>query len=435
MKIAVVGTGYVGLVAGTCFANFGMHVTCLDTNPKIVESLKNGKITIHEPGLEELVIKNIDSGRLSFSTDKKHLDEADVLIIAVGTPEDKAGKANMIYFDSVLDDIIATVKSDKVVFIKSTVPIETAKRTREFFAKEAPNLKFSVVSNPEFLREGSAVFDFNNPDRIVIGHHDEKGVEAAKIVYGALESKGFPIVFVKNETAEFIKYSANSYLAMRIAFINEMADIAEEVGADIDEVAYGMGMDKRIGCHYLKAGPGFGGSCFPKDTKALLNYSENIKRKSLIVEAVIKSNDDRKERMSDKILNALGKDCAGKTVSILGLAFKADTDDLRDSASLVIIPRLLEKGLKLKAYDPSGTKELEGKFGENFVICDSLDEALKDSNAAAIITEWSEFKSMCLESAKRNMKDLLIIDLRNLLNSHEAINKGFKYTGIGKKSA
>lgn len=432
MKITVIGTGYVGLVAGTCFANFGMQVTCLDTNANIIKSLKSGKITIHEPGLEELVKKNITSGRLNFSTDKKSLEDADVLIIAVGTPEGKNGEPNMEYIDGVLQSIVDYVKTDKVVFIKSTVPIQTAQKCRDFFKKKSPKLKFSIVSNPEFLREGSAVHDFNHPDRIVIGHHDQKGKEAAKALYGTLISKGVPAVFVSNATAEFIKYSANSYLAMRIAFINEMSDIAEKIGADIDEVANGMGLDKRIGCHYLKAGPGYGGSCFPKDTKALVNYSKKVKAKSLIIDAVIKANDARKVNMAAKIIKALGKDYKGKTVALLGLSFKADTDDLRDSASLVIIPHLIEKGLKIQAYDPSNNKALANEFGKSFKLCDDLSSALNNADAAVIVTEWSEFKSMCLKTAKNCMKNLLIIDLRNLLDSKETVSNGFKYIGIGK---
>lgn len=432
MKITVIGTGYVGLVAGTCFANFGMNVTCLDTNQNIVTSLKKGKITIHEPGLDELVKKNIDANRLHFTTNPSCLDEADVLIIAVGTPEGKNGEPNMEYINGVLQSIVKNVTKNKVVFIKSTVPINTAKKCIEFFKKKAPKLKFSLVSNPEFLREGSAVHDFMNPDRIVIGHNDTNGQEAAKVLYGSLISKGVPIVFTNNTTAEFIKYSANSYLAMRIGFINEMADIAEQIGADIDEVANGIGLDKRIGRHYLKAGPGFGGSCFPKDTKALVHFSKKTKAKTKIIDAVIKANDERKINMASKILKSLGKSYKGKTVALLGLAFKADTDDLRDSASLVIIPKLLEKGLKIQAYDPSNNKTLESSYGKNFKLCFDLKSALKNADVAVLVTEWAEFKTMCLKTAKAQMNNLLIVDLRNLLNPKEAISQGFTYIGLGK---
>lgn len=433
MNITIIGSGYVGLVAGACFANYGFDVCCYDNDINKINLLKSGKIHIHEPGLEELVKKNLNN-HLTFSNEIGALDKGDVLIIAVGTPEGEDGGADLIYIDSVVKDIAKTVTKNKYIIMKSTVPVGTAQRVRDQLANLRTDLAFEVISNPEFLREGSALRDFDDPDRIVIGCTSEKAKKVAKTLYKPLISKDVPIFFTTNTTAEIIKYAANSYLAMRIAFINEMADICETVDADIEEVAQGIGYDKRIGRHYLHAGPGYGGSCFPKDTKALAKFASDHKANSSIIDAVISSNHKRKEKMAAKILKALGNP-KGKIVAVLGLTFKADTDDMRDSPSLIIIPKLLEAGLIVKAYDPSNPQYARKVFANQVLFKDSISEALKDADALIIITEWPEFKLLDFNEVKKLMKTPTVIDLRNLFNIQEVKEMGLKYYSIGRPNA
>ena len=349
MKIAVIGTGYVGLVAGACFAQWGFEVLCIDQDENKINSLKKGIIPIYEPGLEDIVQQHIATGHLKFSTDKSLLDNHDVLIIAVGTPQSADGTANMDYINSAVEDIIRHTKSDKTIIIKSTVPVGTAKSVHNKFENES-EFNFDVISNPEFLREGAAINDFINPERVIIGcKQEDKSKEVIWRLYDFLKTQDVPIIFMNNETAELTKYAANCYLATRISFINEIADISEKVGGDIEKLIEGIGSDSRVGKHYLQPGPGFGGSCFPKDTQALSKIAQNAGVESQIIDSVIKYNDNRKIRMADKIINAFDE-CTenapeNKTIALLGLTFKAETDDMRDSASLDIVPKLLKHGI------------------------------------------------------------------------------------------
>lgn len=436
MKIVVIGTGYVGLVAGTCLANFGHDITCLDKDKLKIADLKKGKIPIHEPNLSELVIKNIKDGRLKFSHDENEMEKANILIIAVGTPASKDGSTNMKYLDSVVNDIINHVKTPKFIVIKSTVPIGTAEALRNKLLKLKKTVDFDFISNPEFLREGSAVHDFNNPDRIIVGCKTQKAREVAEFLYKPLKKKDVPILFSDNTTAELIKYAANSFLAMRVAFINEIADIAEKAGANIEEISQGIGADWRIGKHYLHAGPGFGGSCFPKDTQALLKYSVDNDSKSLILDAIISANDARKKEMSDRAIRALGKTPKGKRVALLGVAFKADTDDIRDSASLVIIKKLLAKGVKVRAYDPSfplSINELKVHFRNEIEYAKSIEDALDNSDLCIIATEWNQFKIMDLGKLKKLMNKPKILDFRNLFSHEKMSELKIEYSSVGRK--
>ncbi len=433
MKIAVIGTGYVGLVAGVCFAALGHDVVCLDKDKSKINNLKKGIIPIHEPDLPELLETCVNKRHLSFSTDYSDMDTCKVIVIAVGTPATKSGAANLKYLNEVVEKVATTSTENKVVVIKSTVPVGTAGQVKSQFKKIRPDLKFELISNPEFLREGSAVLDFMKPDRVVIGC-EKSAKKYAEELYKPLTVKDIPIIYVSNTTAELIKYSANCYLAMRIAFINEMADLAEKAGADIEEIAKGMGHDKRIGLHYLKAGPGYGGSCFPKDTQALVKYAKDQKANSKIIEAVIKSNKERKEKMAVKVINA-AKQVKGKTIAILGLAFKADTDDLRDSASIVMVNKLVKAGYRVQAYDPSKPYKDAKKLMKGVEFVDSINGALKSADVLCIMTEWSEFKNIDLAKAKKIVNNKVIVDLRNILSKDYAIENGFKYISIGRQDA
>lgn len=434
MKITVIGSGYVGLVAGACFANYGFNVCCYDNDASKIELLQKGKIHIHEPGLEELVKKNLGKS-LQFSNDIEVLNQANLLIIAVGTPEGEDGSADLKYIDAVVGDIARVSRNDTFILIKSTVPVGTANRVRETLKKLRPETKFDIISNPEFLREGSALRDFDLPDRIVIGCSSEEAKSMALSLYKPLNNKDVPIFVTKNVTAEIIKYAANSYLAMRIAFINEMADICEKIDADVSEVAQGIGYDSRIGRHYFHVGPGFGGSCFPKDTKALSKIAADVDSSSKIVNAVIESNQHRKEKMAQKIIDALEGDVQGKIVAVLGLTFKADTDDMRDSASLTIIPKLLKAGLKIQAYDPSNPAYAKKVFGAAIELKGSINDALQNADIAVIITEWAEFELLDFSQVKKLMKTPTLVDLRNLFSPQEMKGTGFKYISIGRSNA
>lgn len=433
MNITIIGSGYVGLVAGASFAGYGFDVCCYDSDLDKINLLKSGKIHIHEPGLKEQVKKGLQN-HLTFSNDISSLDAGNILIIAVGTPEGEDGSADLVHIDAVVRDIATVVTKNKYIIIKSTVPVGTAEMVKKKLAELRPELQFEVISNPEFLREGSALRDFNEPDRIVIGCASREAKLVAKTLYKPLISKDVPIFFTTNINAEIIKYAANSYLAMRIAFINEMADICEKIDADIEEVAQGIGYDKRIGRHYLHAGPGFGGSCFPKDTKALAKIASDYGTRSNIIDAVIFSNRKRKENMAIKILNALGNP-KDKTIAVLGLTFKADTDDMRDSPSLVIIPKLLEAGVKVQAYDPSNPAVAIKIFASSITFMSSVPEVLKNVDAMVILTEWPEFKLLDFNQVKKIMKTPLIIDLRNLFNTQEVKDLGIKYVSVGRKDA
>jgi UDPglucose 6-dehydrogenase len=432
MKITIIGTGYVGLVAGTCFADFGMDVTCIDNNTQKIESLKRGIIPIYEPGLEELVNKNYNAGTLKFSTDTSHLNEADILIIAVGTPAGKDGNADLSSIYSVINDIIAHVKTNKFILIKSTVPIGTAAILRQTLQDKCKNLKFDIISNPEFLRQGSAVRDFLEPDRIIIGSQSKDAKEIACKLYGPLILKDIPILFTDNNSAEIIKYAANTYLAMRVAFINEISDISEKLAGDIDDIAHGLGLDKRISKHFLHPSPGYGGSCFPKDTLALSKVASEANANCLIINAVIESNIQRKLRMAEKIIDTFNGNIRGKQISILGLTFKAETNDLRDSASIDIINELIKHGARIKAYDPKGMSEARKIFGTKIEYCKDSYDAASNCEALCILTEWAEFKTLELDKLNALMLNPTIIDLRNIFSPNEIMKAGFNYISLGR---
>lgn len=429
MKITVIGAGYVGLVAATCFASFNIKVTCVDKDPKKINALENAIVPIYEPGLEEMLKKSIKSKHISFSSSLAHLDESEAIIIAVGTPSASDGSADLSYLFAAVEEIVENTSTHKTLIIKSTVPIGTAAKIQERLENLKVSARFDIISNPEFLREGSAVHDFLKPDRIVIGVNSDKASKFAHRLYSALTSKDVPLIVTDNTTAETIKYASNSYLAMRIAFINQMADLAEKVGADIVDIAKGMGADHRIGTQYLKPGPGYGGSCFPKDTNALAFTADQVGADLSIVKSVIASNDQRKINMASRVANTLqSKGC--KTIAILGVTFKADTDDMRDSPALEIVPILKAQGFEVKVYDPSHSKTARELL--NVELQASMDECLKGSDAAVVITEWQEFKTCSPVDFAENLNCGLLIDLRNLYSPKEMAAVGVEYHSIGR---
>ncbi len=426
MKVAVIGTGYVGLVSGTCFAELGANVTCLDIDKTKIEALKKGKIPIYENGLEKLVKKNAASGRLSFSTDISGVvSQASLIFIAVGTPSAADGSADLTHIYNVARTIAQNAKNGCVVVTKSTVPVGTNDEIRKIIAKAAPKLKFEMASNPEFLREGAAVKDFLEPDRVIIGAASKAAFNKVASLYRPI--KKVKILHTDIRTAEMIKYAANAYLAMRVSFVNEVADICESVGADIEKVSEGMGLDSRIGPRFLKAGPGFGGSCFPKDTKAFQKIAKDAKAPTKIISSVIDANDKRKVNMAKKIIKAAGS-VKGKTIGVLGIAFKANTDDIRDSSALVIIEELLAAGAKVIAYDPEAMKNARGYFGNDVMIeyARNSAEVIKKCKTIAIITEWDEFKK--LKAAQ--LKGKTLVDLRNLYEPSKM--NGLNYISLGR---
>jgi UDPglucose 6-dehydrogenase len=432
MKIAVIGAGYVGLVAGACFASFNMEVTCIDNDESKIEKLRRNIIPIYEPGLEEIVTRASQRGNLKFSSQLSDINYADIIIIAVGTPSLPTGKADLSYLMRAIDDITKISTGEKTLIIKSTVPIGTANMIRAKLENMKINNRFHLISNPEFLREGSAVYDFLKPDRIIVGTNSNSARKVAQNLYQPLTTQDVPLFITDNTTAETIKYSANAYLAMRVAYINEMADLCEKVGASIDHVAQGMGMDHRIGRHYLHAGPGYGGSCFPKDTQALSHIAQNNNISLSIVDAVIAANDTRKLNLARRIVNSFKQhDC--HKIAILGLTFKADTDDMRDSAALVIIPELLKSGFKLNCYDPAKPKTAETLLDINLHI--SLESCLKDADAALIITEWPEFKLIEPEKLAKLLHKKILYDLRNIYNPSDIEGTDLIYYSIGRPHA
>lgn len=437
MRLAVIGTGYVGLVSGTCFAEFGLHVTCVDKDPLKINSLKAGEMPIYEPGLPDLVQKNVAAGRLCFTeslTDA--LADADVVFIAVGTPSRRGdGHADLSYVFAAVTEIAALFKQNKgrhrILATKSTVPVGTGARIQEMLADLCPECPVDVVSNPEFLREGSAIDDFMRPDRVVIGASSDRAFAVMRELYRPLYLLETPLVNTSLETAELIKYAANAFLATKIAFINEVADLCEKCGADVSAVSKGMGLDKRIGSKFLHAGPGYGGSCFPKDTLAFIQTAKSHDVSVSLVDAVSTSNDKRKIAMAKKIIDHCGGSVAGKTLAILGVTFKPGTDDMRDSPSLSIIPALQTAGASVRVYDPQGKKEGTALL-PGVTWCDSPYDALKNSDSAAILTEWNEFRALDLDRVKTLMKTPLIIDLRNIYELDEMRRRGIHYVSIGR---
>ncbi len=436
MHIAMIGTGYVGLVSGTCFSEFGHDVVCVDQDAAKIEKLNNGQMPIFEPGLEALVASNVKAGRLSFTTDLKGpVKAADAVFIAVGTPNREGnGDADLRYVQAAAREIAATLDGYTVVVTKSTVPVGTGRELEKIIQDVNAEADFDVVSNPEFLREGSAINDFMRPDRVVIGTGSERAREVMNQLYRPLYLIETPILFTKRPTAELIKYAANAFLATKITFINEIADLCETVDADVHDVARGIGLDGRIGSKFLHAGPGYGGSCFPKDTLALARTAADAGHPLKIVEAVAAVNDARKERMAEKIIAACGGSVDGKVIAILGLTFKPNTDDMREAPSLSIIAGLKAAGASIRVFDPEGMNEAK-ELLDGVEWCADAYDAATGADALTIVTEWNEFRALDLERIKSLMTAPVMVDLRNIYNPDEMAAAGFRYTCVGRASA
>ena len=434
MRIAMIGTGYVGLVSGVCFSDFGHEVVCVDKDAKKIERLKAGEVPIFEPGLEDLLAKNIAAGRLSFTTDlAEAMEGAEAVFIAVGTPTRRGdGHADLSYVMAAAEEIAQTAKGYVVVVTKSTVPVGTNRKVRQTIHKANPSLEFDVASNPEFLREGAAIDDFMRPDRVVVGVQNPRAAEVMNEIYRPLFLRDFPIVVTDLESAELIKYAANAFLAAKITFINEIAALCERVGADVKEVAKGIGLDGRIGNKFLHAGPGFGGSCFPKDTKALARIGQEYAVPMQITETVIKVNDEIKRRMIDKLLDLCGGSFNGKTVAVLGVTFKPNTDDMRDAPSLTIIPALVGGGAKVKVVDPQGRHEGEALLPGVSWQVDPY-KAARNADLVVILTEWNEFRGLDLKRIAKHMATPHMADLRNIYSAQDAKRAGFSaYVAVGR---
>ena len=432
MKLCMIGTGYVGLVSGVCFSDLGNDVICVDNNKKKVNSLKQGSIPIYEPGLEELVLKNCKNKRLKFSTQlKESVNKSDIIFICVGTPTKKNGSAadlSQIY--NVAKEIGNSINKYKIIVTKSTVPITTGDLIEKILKKKNKNNQFSVVSNPEFLREGEAVRDFNFPDRIVVGSNDKKSNKILKTLYSPLISKGAQYLNTSRRGAELIKYASNAFLATKITFINELANLCEKIDIDIEDISIGMGLDKRIGGRFLRAGPAYGGSCFPKDTKAIINTANKFRTDLSVVKSVVKSNEKRSGLLHNRIYKLLKNNLKKKKICFLGVTFKANTDDMRDSASLTMIPALINKGAIINYYDPTGFKN-EFKKYKNVSFCNSIDKAIQNSDLIIIHTEWNDFKSINFKKILKKRR-VIIFDMRNIYSASKIKEQGFKYVGIGR---
>jgi UDPglucose 6-dehydrogenase len=432
VDIAVIGTGYVGLVTGAGLADFGNDVICVDVDVKKIDALRNGQIPIYEPGLDKLVCKNVTEGRLRFTTElAEAIQKARAIFIAVGTPPKPDGSANLRYVEDVAHSIAKHMNAPKLVITKSTVPIGTGRMISEIIESHNTGHKASIVSNPEFLREGSAIEDFMKPDRVVIGASDPESADMMKEIYAPLHSLEIPFVVTNVESSELIKYAANGFLAVKITFINEIANICERVGANVQDVAIGMGLDSRIGPKFLQAGPGFGGSCFPKDTSAMADISRRHGYEFQIMEAVLRVNDAVKLRMIDKIAAALDGEVAGKTVGILGLAFKPETDDMRDSPTIPIIRGLQERGAKVQAYDPQATENAKTIF-TGVTYCADAYATAEGADVLVLATEWNEFRALNFERVMKALRQPVVVDLRNVYDANRMAALGFKYTSVGR---
>jgi len=434
MQIAMIGAGYVGLVTGACFSEFGANVTCVDKDVNKISTLKEGKIPIFEPGLEALVQSNVQSNRLTFTTDlKTAVEKADAVFIAVGTPSRRGdGHADLSFVFSAAEEIAHALSNYTLIVTKSTVPVGTGRQVAEKIRRICPEADFDVCSNPEFLREGAAINDFMRPDRVVIGADTDRARKMMREIYRPLFLRETPIVFTDLETSELTKYAANSFLATKITFINEIADLCEKLGADVHDVAKGIGLDGRIGSKFLHPGPGYGGSCFPKDTLALVQTATKADSPLRIVEAVVEVNDKRKKSMAKKIINACSGNVNDKTLAILGVTFKPNTDDMRDAPSLDIIPTLQSEGANINAYDPEGMHEAKSVL-KDVSWCNDAYEAMAGADAVAILTEWNEFRGLDLPRIKSLLKHPIVIDLRNIYNPEEMRDAGFIYSCVGRK--
>ena len=436
MRIAMIGTGYVGLVSGACFSQFGIDVTCVDMDERKIASLKRGEIPIYEPGLEELVDANAKANRLRFTTNlAEGVSGADAVFIAVGTPSRRGdGHADLSYVYAAARQIAEALDGYTVVVTKSTVPVGTGREVERIIREARPDAEFDVVSNPEFLREGSAIEDFRRPDRVVIGTHSARAQDVMRALYRPLFLIETPILFTKRETAELVKYATNAFLATKITFINEIADLCERVGADVHDVARGIGLDGRIGRKFLHPGPGYGGSCFPKDTVALVRTAQEHGAEMRIVESVVAVNAARKKRMAERVVDACDGNVKGRTIAVLGTTFKPNTDDMRESPSLDIIPALQSKGAVVKAYDPAGMEEAK-KLLPGVEWCRDSYTAIEGADAIVLVTEWNEFRSLDLERVKSLMKRPVMVDLRNVYDPTAMAEAGFAYNSIGRPDA
>ena len=432
MKLCMIGTGYVGLVSGVCFADLGNEVICVDKDLNKINSLKKGKVPIYEPGLSELVIKNYRNKRLNFSTDlKKSVKESDIIFICVGTPTKKGGSsADLSQIYNVIKEISTSIKSFKIIITKSTVPVTTGDEIEKILSRKNNKKKFSVVSNPEFLREGEAIRDFTYPDRVVIGTNDKKAGKILKNLYSPLISKGASYLQTSRRAAELIKYASNAFLATKITFINEIANLCEKTGINVEDISIGMGLDKRIGSRFLRAGPAYGGSCFPKDTKAIISTADKFKTNLSVVKSVIKSNENRSKILLDRIYRMLNKKIKNKKITFLGVTFKANTDDMRDSSSLKMIPWLSKKGATISYFDPTGYKNEFSKL-KNVTNKTTIKDAVQNSDLVILHTEWNDFKSINFKNLVKGKK-FIIFDMRNLYSSSKMKEQGFKYYSVGK---
>jgi UDPglucose 6-dehydrogenase len=435
MRIAMIGAGYVGLVSGACFSEFGVDVVCVDKDAKKVGLLNNHQVPIYEPELNAIVEKNVKAGRLSFTTDlAAGVKNADAVFIAVGTPSRRGdGHADLTYVYDAAREIASTINGYTVIVTKSTVPVGTGDEIESIIRQLCPDGSFDIVSNPEFLREGSAINDFMRPDRVVIGTTSDKAQDVMRTLYRPLYLIDTPILFTARRTAELIKYAANTFLATKITFINEIADLCEKVGADVQDVAKGIGLDGRIGNKFLHAGPGYGGSCFPKDTLALVRTAQDVNSPMKIIEAVVSVNEKRKHQMANKILRACGGSFKDKKIAVLGLTFKPNTDDMRDSPSLIIVSALVKGGAEVFAYDPQGMDEAKTML-EGVHWCDGTYETMEGADVVTILTEWNEFRALDLKRVKNLMSKPVMVDLRNIYNPDEMIEVGFEYYCVGRKN-
>jgi UDPglucose 6-dehydrogenase len=435
MRIAMIGAGYVGLVSGACFSDFGHHVSCIDNDEEKVAALNSGEIPIYEPGLADLVASNVRQGRLTFGSDMKAaVGNAEVVFIAVGTPSRRGdGHADLSYVYAAAVEIARALSQFAVIVTKSTVPVGTSDEVERLMREQNPAAEFAVVSNPEFLREGAAIRDFKHPDRIVIGTNDARARKVITEVYRPLHLNAPPILYTDRRTAELTKYAANSFLATKVAFINEIADLAEKVGANVQEVARGIGLDNRIGSKFLHAGPGFGGSCFPKDTMALIKTGHDNETPLRIIETVVAVNDQRKRAMARKVANAFGGNGSlrGKSIAVLGVTFKPNTDDMRDAPSIPLITALQDMGAVVRVFDPVGMPQAK-KVLENVTFCNDAYDCAKGAHALVIVTEWEQFRALDLKEMASIMASSVIVDLRNIYSPEEVMRNGFHYCGVGR---
>ncbi|MFC3227599.1 UDP-glucose dehydrogenase family protein [Marinibaculum pumilum] len=433
MRVAMIGTGYVGLVSGACFSEFGHDVTCVDTDASRIAALEAGRIPIFEPGLEEVVARNTKAGRLHFATDlTEPVAQADAVFIAVGTPSRRGdGEADLSYVYAAAEQVARAVDGYTVIVTKSTVPVGTGAEVARVVARTRPDADVDIASNPEFLREGSAIEDFMRPDRVVVGVRSQRARDAMRLVYRPLFLNETPVLFTDLETAELIKYAANTFLATKITFINEVADLCEKVGVNVQDVARGIGLDKRIGAKFLHAGPGYGGSCFPKDTRALVALARRAEAPLSIVETVVAVNDARKRQMVDKVVAACGGSVRGRKIGVLGLTFKPNTDDMRESPSLEVVPGLVNAGAEVSVFDPEGMEEAR-KLIDGVAWCDDAYAVMSDADALVIVTEWNQFRALDLARVRELMRVPLLVDLRNIYTLDEAREAGFVYHSIGR---